>query len=175
MPPQPDGRVVYSQFSVCCGLVCKLTGFPYSLHSVNLLRAPELRRNSSTSFIVCTVIMPYHSLSLTLSLTGCLVRGCQTVCQPMASSLRGQSSRSSWGKPPPCRNSPFAYGCRARRGEREEGRESIERVRLNRYGYLKPIQACKSEHFYRQRLEFSFMFSVFCRCFSLCLIGCLQM
>lgn len=79
------------------------------------------QRVSSSALWLCPI-----ALSLALSLTGCLVRGCQTVCQPMASSLRGQSSRSSWGKPPPCRNSPFAYGCRAGR-EGRRGRK-VERA-----------------------------------------------
>lgn len=95
---------------------------------------------SSSALWLCpiTPLSLFLSLSFSHSLShpGRLVRGCQTVCQPMASSLRGQSSRSSWGKPPPCRNSPFAYGCRAGR-EGRRGRKVERAQRLIQCGDLK--------------------------------------
>lgn len=81
----------------------------------------------SAGFIFSSMIMPYHALPV-FSPPGQRLPD----CQPAASSLRGQSSRSSWGKPPPCRNSPVAYGCSAGRGGEGRKVKRVQRqLRLN--------------------------------------------
>lgn len=100
--------------------------------------SPNLVLVSQWAEVFWTVVL---SLSLpALSFISRLVRGCQTPCQPLAFSLRGQSSTSSLGKPPPCPNSPLRLRVQGQGRGGELGRWSEIQLSSTRWGVWKPLQ-----------------------------------